>query len=73
MQDNLDALHRLTVEKANKESMDSNFKVMQDEVDNLKVKVAFNQSKVQKAHDGLKEKVEEVENGYQGLADKVRA
>lgn len=45
VQENLDALHRLTVEKANKESTDSNFKVLQDEVDNLKVKVAFNQSK----------------------------
>lgn len=46
--------------------------MLQDEVDNLKVKVAFNQGKHQKAHDALRERLEEVDSGYKSLGDKVR-
>jgi type IV pilus biogenesis protein CpaD/CtpE len=53
VQEGVDALHLLVVGKANQDSTDSNFLVLQDEVDNLKVKLNFVQGKAEKAQEGL--------------------
>jgi len=43
----MDLIHRQLVDKSDKVSVDSNFLVQQNEVDNLKMKVKFNEHKAQ--------------------------
>ena len=54
MQDQLDGMHKTLFEKPDKSSIDSNFMVLQNEMDNLNVKLKFHEHKNAQLEENLR-------------------
>jgi chromosome segregation ATPase len=54
MQDQLDAMHKTLFDKPDKSSIDSNFMVLQNEMDNLNVKLKFYEHKNSQLEENLR-------------------